>query len=326
MKNTNKQVLIGTALSGLLLLGGVQAAKSDVKYHPLTVETMGAINNAKDAKEAQELLCRQKGIYRGSGLSAGNKCKLQDAARLIAVICGNFEGFWDSNCGKNIKKDTDPKVAHRYIKNAIKDNFPNTVVYCDLPREKLPGDLMAIANEACPAPTITPTTAAPTPVAPPSTPARPRAKAVSGVTAAALQARPAVVIVQGALKDLPARESLEVENLQGGEFFLEAAKTAMREYEEKEKLVGAEKVTQPGITQKVPPALLEKVGNLDKQADLSLLKIKTEVEEKKVKTISKDLLQAAQDHNKAMQELKKELSPYMDVKKIEEQAKTAAAS
>ncbi|MGN6671240.1 MAG: hypothetical protein ACTHJ4_06865 [Candidatus Nucleicultricaceae bacterium] len=179
MKNRN--ILSGIALIGILAGLGQEANASQQKIYPLTNQMINAIKTAPGAELAKDLLCEQGGIIRGSGLSAGNNCKLQDFARVALVACHDYKKGTDSFKGSKCEKKaaevsiTEVQRASESLKAAVTADVQyvtNANLLICGPKElgdkiseyraKLPAGLKKIADVACPkiAP-VRPTTAAP---------------------------------------------------------------------------------------------------------------------------------------------------------------------
>ena len=155
--------------------------------------------------------------------------------------------------------------AIAYIKQAIKDGKVDAIyLACNSPQEKLVRGLKEVST-ACEV----------TPPAVPGGGGRPRARAVSGETPAAIRARPPIVITQQSLRNLSKRASLAVEGLMNHEHKLEDVKAALRQAAAEGKLIGA------GKSKPVPVSALQvlpKIINEDQQAAAALTEIKTKLD------------------------------------------------
>lgn len=261
---------------------------------PIIAQMLSAINSARDGKQAQENLCKQGGVIRGSGLSAGENCRGQDFGRIIAVICKGYTGFESSKCWNNVKGSIAADKAAEFLSNAVGAGYerPNiaSALVCTPKRDKLPAGLRSIADQQC------------------------RAEE-------ALKERSVNVIVQSALRDLPQRDVIL--NTEKGLFYLEAAKDGMRVYrEEAAKLSGAGKVAPvAGIKQMAPAQLIMKADKAEEAANLALVKVKTTIEapkstEQKVAELTKTIGELEQA-NKALEDLEREFNQkYLEEQQI----------
>ncbi len=167
MKNINKNIILGTALAAVLMNGqqGVNAAESVTKIHPLTSKMVISVKDAPSAAAALENLCKQGGVIRGSGFSAGDNCKLQDFARIALAACDGYSKGKDSFKGSKCQKKADGvsindvQKAVDSLTQAVTANVPyltNARLFICGPEElgdgvmayraKLPGRLKSIAD------------------------------------------------------------------------------------------------------------------------------------------------------------------------------------
>ena len=158
MKKINKNIM------ALAVIGAVSApeAYADAQIYQFTTDVMNIINNAADRAAAQEKLCGSKQYFRGSGFTAGSKCKGQDKVRTIVLICAGHRDFKSSKCHKNIIKQINVNNAMTYVTDAVKNKYPNiTKLVCESPKSKLPGDLLEVSKHCVAQAPARPTTAAP---------------------------------------------------------------------------------------------------------------------------------------------------------------------
>jgi hypothetical protein len=149
-----KILLLGIAIMTLVTVEGDATAA----LHPHTANIIKAIKNAPDAYQVQEVLCGQGGVLREKGLSAGEKCRIPAFALVFTVGCSTYPGEEDSKCSKNAKqalskdlsKNRMPVDAVEALTKAVKTQGTNAeAILCSSPREKLPGKLKMVADEAC---------------------------------------------------------------------------------------------------------------------------------------------------------------------------------
>lgn len=184
MNNIRKSVLMGTCFIGVFGFWIPRSeAETATKIYPITNQMVEAIKNAADANAALDALCKQHGLVRGSGFTAGNMCKLQDFARLAVAACSGYSKGKDTFKGSNCEKKaagvsvTDPQRAADGMKAAVEAKvsyLTNARLFICGPealgaagletyRSKLPARLKTIADQSCPksGPPARPKTAAP---------------------------------------------------------------------------------------------------------------------------------------------------------------------
>lgn len=154
-----KKSLIRTALCALVGGMGALAPAHAMQLHPLTSKIVDAISKAPSAKAAGDTLCGQKGILRGSGLSAGNNCKVQIFALLYVSACKDYPGAKDAKCYKNAettlgRNQASPEAAMENARldlmNAARARGTNAnMLLCGPDRTKVPLSLRPISDEVC---------------------------------------------------------------------------------------------------------------------------------------------------------------------------------
>ncbi|MBA4749355.1 MAG: hypothetical protein H2057_01920 [Alphaproteobacteria bacterium] len=289
MTQLNKKLFLTLTLGiSCLATEGVHATQT--KIHPLSNAMVAIINNAPDANAATQELCKQKGVLRGSGFSAGNNCKLQDLARVAVVACTGFRSgsdtFAGSNCAKEATKVGITEVARAadalrlavradvaYTTNAKflicgPDNLPDVTAY----RRKLPAGLRAISDAACPAPTLQGANATT------QGPARPTTQPPVG-SALQIKTPPAPIefsnVIQGALRDLAPADANDIQSLFEGQNYLLNEINDLKT--EEQKLVASKKAqAQIEMVQQEQQAALATYVNLHSTLSAISLQLKTQ--------------------------------------------------
>lgn len=149
-----KIVLISIAACALL----AKNVDATAALHPYTTDIIKAITNAPDAYQVQEALCGKERLLREKGRLAGEKCRFPAFALIFTVGCSNYPGADDSKCHKNAQqalattssKNGMPVDAVKVLIEAAQTQGTNAqAILCTPPREKLPGKLKIVADEAC---------------------------------------------------------------------------------------------------------------------------------------------------------------------------------
>lgn len=133
--------------------------QASTPLHPLTPKIIESISRAANAQGAADALCRQGGLLRGSGFTAGNNCKVPIIALFYVTACADYIGAQDAKCYKNAtatlsKNQTSPQnalasAAHD-LETAAKTQGSNAnALLCTPDRTKLPYSLRAIADRVC---------------------------------------------------------------------------------------------------------------------------------------------------------------------------------
>lgn len=166
MKVITKNILLSTALTGVLIIGSHQELRAtEANIFPITNQMVNSIDKATTPAAAQEALCKQGGDVRGSGSTAGNLCLKQDFARIARILCNDYAAFKDSKCDQNAIKQqiTDVQKAADAVKALLqaKVSYETNVgrLICG-PKEwdparlasyraKLPPVVKKIADESC---------------------------------------------------------------------------------------------------------------------------------------------------------------------------------
>lgn len=315
MKKNNKSLLTGVALCGVFVSCDAFASTS---IYPISRAMVDTIKNAPDAAAARTALCGSKSVIRGSGISAGNNCKLQDFARVAVVACSGYasggDSFASSKCAKNAAavSITDAQKAADALSLAVKADVSYTTnakfLICGPEslgdqtasyRAKLPSGLKAIADKSCPKTAAPGRPASLNPadkMGQTNPPARPSTAAPR--TAALKQEHPPIemnINVQGALRDLKDGRRASVSDLFQGQNHLLDALAGLEKKEQA--LVGAEKVgPKSGALQSQQAAIISEY----EKVNTALGQIKIELE------TSKDLKPALLDQaQKLSVEIKK---------------------
>lgn len=316
MKNINKQFLKGMLLSCVLLISSYQETRAEEATPPhiytVTNDMVNAVKNAPNAAAALDALCGQGGVIRGSGWSAGNTCKLQDFARVAVMACQGYgkgkDTFGSSKCAQNINKVLGARginSAKIYIEDSIKQQYTNVTTFvCDTTpgyRDKLPAGLKLIAANFCAKPIAPARPTAKPPVQSSETvTSRPRANAISS--------RPLPppiepnVIIQSALRDLPPRDSMMIDNLFEGQNYLLGALEYLEKKDQQLALQGVPKVnSMRGEIEKKESVLIDNYED----TQTTLLEIKTAIELRK--PIAPALYEEAKKLSVAIKKLSAEL-------------------
>lgn len=327
MKNINKNFLKGVLLNCVLLMSNNQqtlaAETGQPHIYPITNQMVDAVKKAPNAAAALDALCGQGGVIRGSGLNAGNTCKLQDFARVAVMACKGYvrgkDTFESSKCSFNINKVLGSQgrdSAPIYIKDSVEKKYSNiTTFVCDTTpgyRDKLPAGLKAIAVNFCPKPIAPGRPTAKLPGQPStSITTRPRANAISNVTPstpiaqAIVKKAPPIVfspVVTGALRNLPPRDSLNIDYLLDGQKYLLDALEGLEKKDQQQEVKGVSKINPiSGNLARQENALINNYEN----TQTTLLQIKTAIEVKK--PIAPELYKQAQELTAAIKNLTNEL-------------------
>ena len=229
-------------------------ASVQTKIHPLSRAMVAIVDNAPSAAAATQELCKQKGILRGSGFSAGNNCKIQDLARVAVVACSGYKNgsdtFAGSNCAKEAAKVGISEVqrAADALRLAVQADVsyttnakflicgPESVSNVAAYRSKLPDGLRKISEVACPKPGLegAGTTT--------QKPARPLSAPPMG-GALQINTPPAPIefttVIQSALRDLAPADASDIQSLFEGQTYLLNEINELKQ--EEQKLVAAGK-------------------------------------------------------------------------------------
>lgn len=265
-----KSLALTLALGVSCLAAENARASTQTKIHPLSHAMVAIINNAPSAAVATQELCKQKGVLRGSGFSAGNNCKLQDLARVAVVTCSGYkngaDAFAGSNCAKEATKVgiTEVQRAADALRLAVQADVsyttnakflicgPESVGNVAAYRSKLPEGLRKISEVACPTPGLQGADATA------QKPARPiSAPPVGG----ALQIKnpPAPIeftnVIQSALRDLAPADASDIQSLFEGQNFLLNEISDLKKEEQKLVAAGKDRAQIDKVQQEQQAAL-----------------------------------------------------------------------
>ena len=133
--------------------------QASAPLHPLTPKIIDSISKSANAQGAADALCRQGGLLRGSGLTAGNNCKTPIIALFYVTACSDYIGAQDAKCYKNStavlsKNQTSPQnalasAAHDLEAAAKTQGTNANALLCKPDRAKLPYSLRTIADRVC---------------------------------------------------------------------------------------------------------------------------------------------------------------------------------
>lgn len=152
-----KNIILKSILSVTLTL--TTPLHASTPLHPLTPKIIDTISKSANAQGATDALCRQGGLIRGSGLTAGNNCKTPIIALFFVSTCSDYLGAQDSKCYKNAsavlsKNQPSPQTAlasaPHDLETAAKQKGTNAnALLCTPDRTKLPYSLRTIADRVC---------------------------------------------------------------------------------------------------------------------------------------------------------------------------------
>jgi hypothetical protein len=281
---------------------------AEVDPHVLIKEMVTTIVGSTNAKSAQETLCKEGGVFRRSVKVKGkilpvvaHNCGSYDFFNYAMLMCSDYPGFSGSTCFKKgtevFKKrgeTPDLEKAKQYIEKAIREKKvdPHTLA-CSTPPEKLMGAFKEVAARGC-APETKPATK-------PQTGwqvTKPSAAAGAKITIGSHKLNPPVTIVRSSLKDLPPRESLEIDHLDMSQ---SALQSVLRDLS----------LQSAGKTGPVKGSMVQQEQSLVTQYEsvnstLSSLKIEIDGGKKSLRT---DLLATAQKLNADTKKLLETLAP-----------------
>jgi hypothetical protein len=198
----------------------------------------------------------------------GLACQSKPVAAMAEIICGssNIDEYSSSKChtkASAVLGGQDPKEA---LKSSISKKIGKARELMCSRISGLPAPLQSIARQTC-GTTTPPTTGAATMQKPPTTGA--------AATREYLKPQRVEVIVQGALKDLPKRDSDTIMGLQNELKRVETLKTGLRTASEKgQDLQAVDKQVHKPVGQL---EALPKLSNLEAQALTGLIKINEEL-------------------------------------------------